>query len=113
MLGSASLTDSNEHVYMDRDLSVVPTSIGLLTKLHTLQLAGRSRSTRDLADLEWISKLTSLQDLNVSFGGSCEVLLAHATMLAKLTRLEIVGLSDPIFIWNLTTNGTGCRYCRN
>ena len=92
VLRIASLIDSNEHEYMDGDLSLVPTSIGLLTKLHTLQLAGRSRSTRDLADLEWISKLTSLQDLKVSFGSSCGVVLPHATMLGKVTRLEIEGL---------------------
>lgn len=89
VLTESCLADSNQ-VHLDTHLCLVPTCIQLLTQLHTLHLAGRKHVS--LADLEWMSNLTALQDLSISFGSDCTEVLEHVAELAKLTSLELVGL---------------------
>lgn len=91
VLKESSLAAGNE-VHLSTDLTLVPTNIQLLTQLHTLHLAGGRNCS--LGDLQWISKLTALHDLSVSFGSDCDDVLQHVEELAKLTCLKLVGLRD-------------------
>lgn len=87
------LVDSNDQVYLDGDLSLVPTNIDLLTQLHTLYLSTTSNASGP-ASLGWISKLVTLQDLSISFGSSHDQVLQHAAVLTRLTSLYILGLDS-------------------
>ena len=73
-------------------MSLVPSNIGLLTQLHTLEL-GTDSAEQDVANLEWITQLTYLQNLSIS---CCRcnhrTNFEHVSLLTKLTRLQILGL---------------------
>ena len=60
ILNVPHLEDNNENMYLDSALSLVPSNIGLLTQLHTLEL-GTDSEAQDVANLQWITELTSLQ----------------------------------------------------
>ena len=96
-LSNVSLMDSNEKEYLDADLSVIPTNIELLTQLHTLHLSTSSdEGIAHTANLGWISHLTSLQDLSISCDRSRGQVLQDVLSLTRLTRLDILGLSDSL-----------------
>lgn len=74
------------NVYIDQDLSLSHSNLGLLGQLHTLHLSSTEEETPSLS---WISVLTSLRELNI-FTGSCNSSLAeHVSWLTNLTCLEI------------------------
>lgn len=91
------MRDSNKRIYLDALLSMNPSNIGLLTQLHTLQLSARPTvehgpaAERD-TNLEWVTELTSLQELSISFC-RCDV-LQHLLPLTKLTCLKVFGQPD-------------------
>lgn len=103
---NASLVDSNEREYLDGDLSKTPTNIGLLRQLHTLHLS-TSPDSVTLPDLEWISQLTSLENLSVACKHSYGRVLQDALLLTRLTHLDILGLRD--FVGEMDVNIDWCR----
>ena len=74
----------NGQEYLDRGLSLNPTNIRLLAQLHTLQLHTHDNLVE--ANVEWISQLTSLQDLSMSFGGRHENVIQHVLLLTRVTH---------------------------
>ena len=92
-LWTSRLEDNNGQVYLKADLSLIPTDIGLLTKLHTLSL-GSASYAEEHANVEWISQLASLQNLSMWFGRGHGQVLQHLPLLTKLTSLYIQGPSD-------------------
>ena len=91
MMDNASLKGNNAYVYLDRDLSVVPTNMGQLTQLQTLHLFTHLGEEEERATLEWVSQLTSLQELGMSFNHGNAAILQHVSMLTRLTFLDITG----------------------
>ena len=91
MLGNASLNGNNGYVYMNRNLSVVPTNIGLLTQLQTLHLSTGGVEVEP-AELKWVSELTSLHNLSMHFDHGPDDILQHVLLLTKLTYLEVSGV---------------------
>ena len=87
MLSTIRLKDDNDQLYLDEDLTLFPTDIGLLTRLQTLSLCTGSHA--EAANVEWISQLTSLQGLTLSFGGSHRNLIQASSLLTKLTHLNV------------------------
>ena len=90
MLSNASLKGNNAYVYLDRNLSLVPINIGQLTQLQTLHLSTGAEGT--LAELKWVSELTSLQELSMYFDHSSGDVLQHVSLLTNLTCLGIGGV---------------------
>lgn len=88
---NALMQDSNQEWYLDSALSVVPTDIGLLTQLHTLDLSIGPRAEFSPI-LEWLTELISLQELRVNFC-RCDV-IHHALLLTQLTCLKVLGQPD-------------------
>ena len=78
--------EDNDRQYLDEDLTLFPTSIGLLTRLHTLDLYISSYT--QAANVDWISQLTSLQDLTLNLSRSHGNELQAAAVLTNLTRLH-------------------------
>ncbi|KAL3155098.1 hypothetical protein ABBQ38_011160 [Trebouxia sp. C0009 RCD-2024] len=110
----SSLTDHHDHLYLDSNMNQVPAKIALLTRLHTLHLT--TGDGEKAANLEWISNLTSLHALSVSFGISYGQVAQHALPLTNLTQLSIQGLPysldepfaamagnevDPVYVLNI------------
>ena len=84
------LRDNSGHLYLDTDLNQVPERL-VLSQLHTLQLS--TGVGERPANLGWISELSCLQDLSISFGISYGQVMQHALQLTRLTRLSITGLT--------------------
>ena len=93
-LRNASLRGNNAYVYFDRDLSVVPTSIGQLTQLQTLHLS-TDGAEGEHAKLQWVSELIFLQALSMHFDDGSADILHCLSALTKLTYLHIEGFDDP------------------
>ena len=93
-LFTARLVENSGHEYLDRDLTVFPADIciGLLTQLRTLSLCSASHS--QVANVEWFSQLALLQDLSLIFCCSNKNLIQAASLLTKLTCLNVDGVSD-------------------
>ncbi|KAA6419595.1 MAG: hypothetical protein FRX49_10520 [Trebouxia sp. A1-2] len=75
--------------------SMIPTGMESLTQLHKLHLSTGGRSSIDLdgvANLCWISQMTPLADLSMSFGKCYEDIMQGVTLLTNLTRLAVEGL---------------------
>ena len=98
--------DSNERDYLDEDLSMTPRNIGLLTQLHTLHLS-TSQESATFAESEWISQLTSLENLSIFYHRSYDQVLRNALSLTRLTHLYVLGLSDYLEVMNV--NIDWCR----
>ena len=88
---SALMLENDKEVYLDEDLSIVPSNMRLLTQLHTLHL-DTDTPTDNCAYLHWVSEITSLQDLIICFSSSDINVVQCASMLTRLTRLQIRGL---------------------
>lgn len=89
VLRQAFLKGTNPEAHINKALTVVPANIELLTQLHTLHLCSYADPVR-LSNFHWVSSLTSLQDLSITFHRSHVRMLQHAS---KLTCLAIVGRS--------------------
>ena len=74
-------------------MSLVPAKIELLTKLHTLLLEAGNYS-RPVADVAWVSLLTSLEDLTILFFSARHDMLRNVSLLTKLTRLVLCAYSE-------------------
>lgn len=73
--------------------------MGLLTQLHTLQLStgyieDQYMSEYGVGNLSWISQMTPLADLSMSFGKCDGDMMQGVTLLTNLTRLSVKGLDD-------------------
>ena len=79
--------DINQGVHFNPSFSVRPTNLGLLTQLHTLELR-TDYGSDDVTNLEWVTELTSLQELSVTF---CCHIMQHVLLLTKLTCLKVSG----------------------
>ncbi|DBA79721.1 TPA: hypothetical protein ACH3X1_008390 [Trebouxia sp. C0004] len=73
---------------------MIPTGMGLLTQLHKLHLStGNDRQAiYDVANLFWISVVTPLADLSMSFRKCVEDMMQDINLLTNLTRLAVMGL---------------------
>ena len=80
--------------------STIPTGMGLLTQLHTLHLSTACRPAAYIGDhygvanLSWISQMTPLADLSVSFVTCDGDMMQGVTLLTNLTRVTVKGLDD-------------------
>ncbi len=72
---------------------MISTGMGLLTQLHKLHLS-TGQNLHSVADLCWISQMTPLADLSMSFGKCYEDIMQGVTLLTNLTRLAVEGLDD-------------------
>ena len=91
LLENVSLKGNNAYVYLDRNLSVVPTNIGQLTQLQTLHLGTLNDAEEGPVELKWVSELTSLQELSMQFDLSSGNIFQHVSLLTNLTFLDISG----------------------
>lgn len=82
------MQDSNEEWYLDSALSVIPSNIGLLTQLHTLYLSTQAKAEGG-AHMEWVTELTSLQELSITFC-YCDG-VQHVLLLTNFTCLKVLG----------------------
>ena len=100
LLENACLKGNNAEVYLDGNLSVVSTIIGQLTRLHTLSIS-TNITAHVLVQLNWVSELTSLQDLSMGFDQNHGSVFHHLSTLTKLTHWDIYGYDDldeaPVF----------------
>lgn len=92
VLRQAFLKGTTPEAHINKALTVVPANIELLTQLHTLHLSSYADFIR-LSTFQWVSSLTSLQDLSISFHRSQVRMLQHVSPLTNLTCLAVVGLS--------------------
>jgi len=77
-------------------LNMIPTGMGLLTQLHKLHLStgNPDEDVFDIANLCWISEMTPLADLSMSFGKCAEDMMQGVILLTNLTSLAVTGLDD-------------------
>ena len=75
---------------------MIPTGMGLLTQLHKLHLStgNPDEDVFDIANLCWISEMTPLADLSMSFGKCAEDMMQGVILLTNLTSLAVTGLDD-------------------
>ena len=85
----------NSVITMGGGFRMIPTGMGLLTQLHKLHLStGEIEDHFGVANLSWISQMTPLADLSMSFGKCDEDIMQGVTLLTNLTRLAVIGLDD-------------------
>ena len=63
VISKATIYDSNDEVYLNSELSLIPAHMELQTQLHTLLLNRAELG----ANMKWITKLTHLKDLSMCF----------------------------------------------
>lgn len=81
------MRDTHQRVHFNPSFSVRPTNLDSLTQLHTLEL--RTDYGLGVTNLEWVTELTSLQELSMTLC-CCEV-IQHVVSLTKLTCLKVSG----------------------
>ena len=95
VLINAVVVGNNDVMYLNSAMSLVPANIELLTQLHTLHISALPRNySRAVANLAWVSLLTSLEDLSIRFEHAPDDMLRNAFLLTKLTRLVLTGNSQ-------------------
>lgn len=104
LLNNACLKGNSAYVYLDENLSVVPTNIGQLTQLQSLHLSTDMHAEAQIAELKWVAELTSLQELSMHFDHGNGTILQYVAMLTKLTYLYITGFDEPNEAHLLDTN---------
>lgn len=80
---------------LEPDIDVVPDDSHMLTQLHTLDISMNLAELLDgrdlIPNLEWVFRLTSLEDLSIQFVRCLGNMLQNASLLTNLTRLSICG----------------------
>ena len=92
VLHNPCLMLNNAEAYIDKDLSLCLSSLGLLEQLHSMFLGS---SEEAIASLSWVSTLTSLRELSL-YMRSCNnnSPAEPASWLTNLTHLEIVAAAS-------------------
>ena len=85
----------NSVILVGGGFSMIPTGMGLLAQLHKLHLStGKIDNDYSVANLCWISQMTPLADLSMSFAKCDGDIMQGVTLLTNLTRLAVIGLDD-------------------